>query len=726
MNPIGIFQFDENGLPVKGRILATPNNLINSSFPNSYDITNSTHLLSVSADIDDEYLDAVFFSDLHDNHWAKAITSTPIANPQATFLSDGNVLTEYNFLQEDSIMLKGFSKLSSLDGSQQWAYYYRPASGQYNSFMSSVRGIYKGPDGSASINLGLEDLDTARYDILLQLDSIGTIGSSIVVQLPIDSALIPENQYNDSRVFDAGTDDLGNVYIAGRIQRDTGLRYCGFPNSVGDLPTNAFIAKFDANLEQVWCKELIAENFYCNGITIKVSPQGEVVFTDVSICELPIIAGKLSPEGELLWTRGYEFLSPSIYIADDGSMAFLTRWKYSPDGSGELGVILARVGPDGELPQCPQFDACLWVEDMELTTRQLEWERIPGPDLPDLPVQTAEAGFQAEPYCGTPPKPSPFFELPDTVCSMDCPVPDTLLSRLAQAVEWVIEGPQVDTILRTYNFEFCFPLPGTYLVRQTVWLMGCAESYEQVVQVLPPLSVSLGDDRVWCPDGGLLCPAADRNLQQYTWQDGSTGACYPVDTSGQYRLVASDGYCTDTDSVYLTLLADTLALPAFTYGSRDTSLCRDFLPYTPTISSPVPGLAFTLNGEPTGNGQVSIDQAGRYTIATEAMGCPLSDTLLLKVDECLPALYLPTAFSPNGDGRNDVYRPLGKDFEALGIQVFDRWGALLHEGSGAGTEWDGQAGNEPAPAGMYVIMVRYRHPVTGREWERAQEVSLVR
>lgn len=71
-------------------------------------------------------------------------------------------------------------------------------------------------------------------------------------------------------------------------------------------------------------------------------------------------------------------------------------------------------------------------------------------------------------------------------------------------------------------------------------------------------------------------------------------------------------------------------------------------------------------------------------------------------------IYLPTAFSPNDDGRNDFFEPLGPYHETLRLEVYDRWGGLLYKGEGIAARWDGISGGEPATAGLYTYQLLYR------------------
>ncbi|WP_282777164.1 gliding motility-associated C-terminal domain-containing protein [Phaeodactylibacter xiamenensis] len=118
-------------------------------------------------------------------------------------------------------------------------------------------------------------------------------------------------------------------------------------------------------------------------------------------------------------------------------------------------------------------------------------------------------------------------------------------------------------------------------------------------------------------------------------------------------------------------------------------------------------------------------------LATDSLGCTAMDEVQVTV---LPssAYYLPNAFSPNGDGRNDTFGPLQArpGIEAAQFRVFDRWGGLVFERSNLPLEdgrlfWDGQVRGESAPAGVYVWMLEVRLP-NGRVEQVQGEVLLLR
>ncbi|WP_104418566.1 T9SS type B sorting domain-containing protein [Neolewinella xylanilytica] len=95
----------------------------------------------------------------------------------------------------------------------------------------------------------------------------------------------------------------------------------------------------------------------------------------------------------------------------------------------------------------------------------------------------------------------------------------------------------------------------------------------------------------------------------------------------------------------------------------------------------------------------------------EVSGCVDSVFFTLETEPC-GGSYFPNAFSPNGDGANDIYHPFLSDCttEVVAFEIFDRWGAKVHSQSGVTADqvvWDGQWNRHAAPIGVYSYFVSY-------------------
>lgn len=95
-----------------------------------------------------------------------------------------------------------------------------------------------------------------------------------------------------------------------------------------------------------------------------------------------------------------------------------------------------------------------------------------------------------------------------------------------------------------------------------------------------------------------------------------------------------------------------------------------------------------------------------YTVvATNEHGCSVSSDIFVDIIP-VPVIAVPNAFSPNGDGVNDVFKIEGKNIESVEFKVFSRWGEELFVGHSLDEYWDGTYKDEDAELGVYVYYVR--------------------
>ena len=70
-----------------------------------------------------------------------------------------------------------------------------------------------------------------------------------------------------------------------------------------------------------------------------------------------------------------------------------------------------------------------------------------------------------------------------------------------------------------------------------------------------------------------------------------------------------------------------------------------------------------------------------------------------------PLIGLPTAFSPNGDGENDILYVRGAAIETLDLKIFNRWGQLVFETTSMQKGWDGTFNGQPQPMEAYAYVL---------------------
>lgn len=117
----------------------------------------------------------------------------------------------------------------------------------------------------------------------------------------------------------------------------------------------------------------------------------------------------------------------------------------------------------------------------------------------------------------------------------------------------------------------------------------------------------------------------------------------------------------------------------------------------------------------------------RYHISVyNEAGCVDSAALTVKVFGTLPTVFVPTAFSPNGDGRNDLLKPVAAGMQHMELfAVYNRWGQLLFSTAVAGKGWDGTVNGQKQNTGTYIWMVK-AVDYTGAPYMQRGTVVLIR
>jgi gliding motility-associated-like protein len=177
----------------------------------------------------------------------------------------------------------------------------------------------------------------------------------------------------------------------------------------------------------------------------------------------------------------------------------------------------------------------------------------------------------------------------------------------------------------------------------------------------------------------------------------------PVLTKNSYYnvLISTPGKCIISEPFLATPDSlDKINIPA------DTMLCNDAsLVLAPAIG----GIVYNVNG--IINANVTITRQGSYhIIATDTYGCQrVFDARIIerKCSDC--EIYVPNAFTPNGDGLNDLFKvQLFCNPSDFSVQIFDRWGKKVFESHNTGTGWDGTyLGNKMSPD-VYVYFISYK------------------
>lgn len=196
-------------------------------------------------------------------------------------------------------------------------------------------------------------------------------------------------------------------------------------------------------------------------------------------------------------------------------------------------------------------------------------------------------------------------------------------------------------------------------------------------------------------------------------------------------LQVSNGFCSDKAEQVITLE---------NYLKAGFSVLADLCPDEPVLFTSTSEGKIVSHRWVFGDGGVTTEKDPQYVYAsparqtvypvrytvTDQFGCQQTAEKAVTVyPSCL--LAVPNAFTPNGDGNNDVFRVQNAiRAENLELLVFNRWGQQVFKTSHWQQGWDGKINGALQPAGVYVWLLRYTDRDTKRRVEQKGTVVLIR
>ncbi len=212
----------------------------------------------------------------------------------------------------------------------------------------------------------------------------------------------------------------------------------------------------------------------------------------------------------------------------------------------------------------------------------------------------------------------------------------------------------------------------------------------------PGPQVFIGNDTTLCTGAAYLLDAFYSNAT-YLWQDGSTQSSFLVTEPGTYYVAVTLDGCTVTDTIVISYLTT----PQFTLG-RDTTICRgEVIQLQPLVQEPANYLWQDGSTQPAYN----VKDTGIYSVEVSNICGHYTDEI--KIEQGLCSLMLPNAFTPNGDGLNDIFRvkyPFA--IKAFRLAVYNRLGEKMFETTDMAKGWDGSCKGNSQPMGVYVWVVQ--------------------
>lgn len=262
-------------------------------------------------------------------------------------------------------------------------------------------------------------------------------------------------------------------------------------------------------------------------------------------------------------------------------------------------------------------------------------------------------------------------------------------------------------------------MPNICKVVDTAYLSISVQGFIDVSIVASDSIICAGDS------ASLLGSGADN----FVWKpeeylsntDSSSTFAFPLSTT-TYTLIGSRAGC-DDDSAFFTLLVNNLPTGVCcddTIISGSSTILSGSADNT-YVWSPTNGLSCTDCASP----EASPDSTTTYYVTIiNSNGCEIIDTITVYVIN--EQLAIPSVFSPNNDGLNDVFVVFNDGIsEVLDYKIYNRWGDIVFESTNINSFWDGTYQNELQEIGVYYYVLNAKG-ITGEFYSKEGAVTLLR
>lgn len=245
--------------------------------------------------------------------------------------------------------------------------------------------------------------------------------------------------------------------------------------------------------------------------------------------------------------------------------------------------------------------------------------------------------------------------------------------------------------------------------------LGCQVVDSASVDVHLPPVITLGVDTVFCEGESFVLNAQLGGI----WQDGSVGTSFAATQTGDYYIQVQQGPCTVRDTVELTRID----LPRVTLGA-DPVYCEGQAFEIGFNGSNIDVFVWST-GDTTET--ITLAESANIIISTANVCGSAIDSLEVVFEDCSELVFLPTAFTPNGDGLNDFYIPSVANVELYELWIFDQWGRAVFHTEDPNEVWQGDnnSGGYYIANGIYNFRVLYRTN-QGTIQERRGYIQIIR
>jgi len=251
-----------------------------------------------------------------------------------------------------------------------------------------------------------------------------------------------------------------------------------------------------------------------------------------------------------------------------------------------------------------------------------------------------------------------------------------------------------------------------------VWAdMDCRSLYKRFDVRNVNFELDLGPDIVTCKDTVIHFNAPRLAGAGYAWQDGSDAAGYEARAPGVYTISVRMGPCIRQDTVVVRYAGIRFGL------GPDRGICKGAQLLLDATSE---GASHYLWQDGYDGAVFTANEPGLYHVQAYNEYCAEEDTVVISRDYCDCNVFVPDAFTPNSDGRNDLFTiSIDCPVSDYQVMIYNRYGQQVFSGADPTAGWNGHYQNVPAKADTYFYWLRFKD-VNGKKHLHKGDLLLIR
>ncbi|MEZ5045407.1 MAG: gliding motility-associated C-terminal domain-containing protein [Chitinophagaceae bacterium] len=238
--------------------------------------------------------------------------------------------------------------------------------------------------------------------------------------------------------------------------------------------------------------------------------------------------------------------------------------------------------------------------------------------------------------------------------------------------------------------------------------LGCDSITHLEIRNTPTIPLDLGPDRKICKGDYIIYNSLP--FVSFLWNTGDTTANIEVQKTGTYTLQATDQYgCIYIDQVAIEMIPK----PNIRIFTSEKAICKN----QEIVLSAFGGSNYIWYLNDTSNSlhygdtlHANIKENTNIILCGEGTNsCSNYDTVSVYIVSCCDNIILPNAFTPNGDGINDIFKPIGLlKYDQYELKIMNRWGNEVFHSNAQEIGWEGNHKGVPCIMDTYYYFLKVK------------------